>query len=388
MMNRYFVDLHIHIGRTASQRPVKITGAKSLTLSNIVQEATYTKGLQMIGIVDAHVPEILQEIEQHIEKHRWMEHEDGGIITHGVTMLLGSEIEIYDDHCQGPIHVLVFFPTIDTMRKFSDWMASYVKNRSLSSQRIYVSGKHLQEQVKKWGGLFILAHAFTPFKSVYGKGVKKSLTEVFDPSLIDAVELGLSADTTMADQIEELHRYCYVSNSDAHSLKNIAREYQMIAMKEATFAELKKALRHEQERKIMANYGLNPKLGKYYRTTCARCLSRWSGEQCERCGHRQQIVGVYERLQQLRTTSHTAVMRPPYIPQVPLSFIPGIGERTYKKLIERVGTEMYIMHEASEDELAYVAGQNIAKTIIAARNGTLQVHEGGGGKYGKVKSPE
>ena len=168
MMNRYFVDLHIHIGRTASQRPVKITGAKSLTLSNIVQEATYTKGLQMIGIVDAHVPEILQEIEQHIEKHRWMEHEDGGIITHGVTMLLGSEIEIYDDHCQGPIHVLVFFPTIDTMRKFSDWMASYVKNRSLSSQRIYVSGKHLQEQVKKWGGLFILAHAFTPFKSVYG----------------------------------------------------------------------------------------------------------------------------------------------------------------------------------------------------------------------------
>ncbi|MBB6175398.1 uncharacterized protein (TIGR00375 family) [Anoxybacillus tengchongensis] len=387
-MNNYFVDLHIHIGRTASQRPVKMTGAKSLTLSNIVHEATYTKGLQMIGIVDAHVPEILKEIKQHIEKHGWTEHRDGGILAQGVTMLLGSEIEIYDEHCQGPIHVLVFFPTMDTMRKFSDWMASYVKNRSLSSQRIYVLGKQLQEQVKKWDGLFILAHAFTPFKSVYGKGVKQSLTEVFDPRLIDAVELGLSADTTMADQIEELHRYCYVSNSDAHSLKNIAREYQMIAMEEATFAELTKALRHEQGRKITANYGLNPRLGKYYRTTCARCLSRWSGEQCEQCGYNQQIVGVYERLQQLRTTFYTSVVRPPYIHQVPLSFIPGIGQKTYKKLIERVGTEMYIMHEASEDELAYAAGQKIAQMIIAARNGTLQVDEGGGGKYGKVKSPE
>ena len=76
----------------------------------------------------------------------------------------------------------------------------------------------------------------------------------------------------MADQIKELHDYTFVTNSDAHSLAKIAREYQVIAMKEPTFLELKKALKNEDGRKIIANYGLDPLLGKYHKTVCAECL--------------------------------------------------------------------------------------------------------------------
>src|SRR5690625_4737459 len=117
-----------------------------------------------------------------------------------------------------------------------------MKNVTLSSQRYYGSVKELQYKVKELGGIFIPAHVFTPFKSLYGRGVKKSLREVLDPDLIDAVELGLSSDTFMADQISELHEFTFVTNSDAHSLGKIAREYQQIKMKEASFKELEWAL--------------------------------------------------------------------------------------------------------------------------------------------------
>lgn len=62
-MNNYFVDLHIHIGRTKNGKPVKITASKSLTLTNILNTAKSPKGLDMVGIIDCHSPEVIAEIE-------------------------------------------------------------------------------------------------------------------------------------------------------------------------------------------------------------------------------------------------------------------------------------------------------------------------------------
>jgi uncharacterized protein (TIGR00375 family) len=381
-MNNYYVDLHIHIGRTASGKPVKITGAKTLTLSNILKEASETKGLHMVGIIDCHVPEVLAEIE----RGPFIENQDSGVKANNITVILGSEIEVYDEHCQGPIHVLAFFPTVQTMRTFSQWLGKRIKNISLSSQRMYGTGRELQAIVKELGGLFVPAHAFTPFKSLYGKGVRQSLTEVFEPDLIDAIELGLSADTEMADQIAELHRYPYLSNSDAHSLGKIAREYQMIRMEEPTFAELKKALKQKDGRKIVANYGLNPLLGKYHRTTCENCFHPIdnTNERCPVCGHNKQVKGVFERLQELKTSAPPPKDRPPYIHQVPLEFIPGLGPKTYKKLLSHFGTEMSVLHNASCEELTEIVGDKLANLIVLARSGKLEIHAGGGGIYGKV----
>jgi uncharacterized protein (TIGR00375 family) len=388
-MNNYYVDLHIHLGRTASGRPVKITGAKTLTLPNILKEASETKGLNMIGIIDCHVPEVLAKIEHAILTGAFTEHQDGGVRANNMTVILGSEIEVYDEHCQGPIHVLAFFPTVETMRLFSQWLEKRVKNISLSSQRMYGLGNELQKFIKQLGGLFVPAHAFTPFKSLYGKGVRRSLTEVFEADLIDAIELGLSADTKMADQIAELHRYSYLSNSDAHSLKKIAREYQIIHMEAATFAELKKALRREGGRAIVANYGLNPLLGKYHRTVCENCLHPLENgnEPCSVCGHRKQIKGVFERLQELKTSTVSPSHRPPYIYQVPLEFIPGLGPKTYHKLLSHFGTEMRVLHDVSREQLTEVVGEKLASLIVLARSGKLHIHAGGGGKYGKI-APE
>ncbi|WP_394232851.1 endonuclease Q family protein [Niallia oryzisoli] len=384
-MNHYYTDLHIHIGRTKSGRAVKITGAKSLTFSNIIAHARDKKGLNMIGIIDCHSPEVILEMEEHMEAEELIELPGGGLSYGGLTIIPGSELEIYDETCHGPIHVLCFFSDIPTMKRFSDWLSNHLKNIHLSSQRIYVSGKELQYTVKEMGGLFIPAHVFTPFKSLYGKGVQESLTEVFDPELIDAIELGLSSDTYMADGIKELHSYTFLSNSDAHSLGKIAREYQTIAMNEPTFEELKKALSNQQGREIVANYGLDPLLGKYHQTACEKCQYPFdpNDEKCANCGHHKYIKGVADRIAELSQDSKRPD-RPPYIHQVPLEFIPGLGPKIMGKLLDHFGTEMAILHEVSSEHLQQVVPTAMAERIIAARTGTIQLAAGGAGKYGKI----
>lgn len=385
-MQPYYVDLHIHIGRTSSGRAVKITGAKSLTFSNIIEHARDKKGLNMIGIIDCHSPEVIIEMEGLMKSGELVEHEDGGLFYGGLSIIPGSELEIYDERCHGPIHVLCFFPKLEIMKQFSNWLSSHLKNIHLSSQRVYISGLELQSKVKDWGGLFIPAHVFTPFKSLYGKGVKQSLTEVFDPEKIDGIELGLSSDTSMADQLEELHAYPFVTNSDAHSLGKIAREYQTMLMEEPSFRELKWALSGIQGRKITANFGLDPLLGKYHQTVCENCFNPLidSEIKCTKCGGEKFTKGVADRILELKTANGPKEGRPPYVHQVPLDFIPGLGPKLLERLLDHFGTEMAILHQVSFDALKEVVPQKLADLIVKARNGELNLQKGGGGKYGKV----
>lgn len=386
-MDNFYVDLHIHIGRTATGKPVKITGAKSLTLENIIREASEVKGLNMIGIIDAHVPEVIHEWETLIDEGTVVPQLEGGLRFKDVVVIPGSEIEIYDAHCRGPIHVLAFFPDLGKMQAFSAWLSHHMKNITLSSQRFYGDGRDLQNKVKEMGGLFIPAHVFTPHKGLYGNGVERHLSEILDPEQIDAVELGLSANTDMADQIPELHRYSYVSNSDAHSLPKIAREYQTLKMQQPSFKELGLALHQKEGRGVASNYGLDPRLGKYHRTMCENCFQVIEDSEakiCPYCGHKRITKGVFDRLQELKEESSVVVSRPPYIHQVPLEFIPKLGPKTLLRLRTHFQTEMAILHKASAQQLREVVSDSLADLILQARHGELSIRIGGGGRYGKV----
>lgn len=387
-MKEFYADLHIHIGRTYRGRAVKITGSKTLTLARILEMASVRKGLDIIGIIDCHSPEVIEEMIDMIEQGELKELKEGGLRFQETTLIPGSEIEIYDQYCHGPIHVLAYFPTLTLMKQFSIWMSQYMKNIHLSSQRIYCDGRTLQQKVHELGGLFIPAHVFTPFKSLFGKGVLQSLTEVFDPQLIDAIELGLSSDTDMVSHIKELQAYTFVSNSDAHSLGKLAREYQKLRLEEANFTELKMALHEQHGRAVIANYGLNPLLGKYHQTVCAKCGEQLSNEAtaCVVCGSTQIIKGVATRIQELSEDYLKERRRPPYIHQVPLDFIPGIGPKMMERLIEAFGTEMNILHRVTIEELERIVPHKIAHLIDLARTGQLVIEVGGGGVYGKIQT--
>ncbi|ALX48012.1 endonuclease Q family protein [Lentibacillus amyloliquefaciens] len=386
MLPSFFADMHIHIGRDMYHNPVKITGAKTLTLTNVLKEASRNKGIHMAGVIDSHAPAVQEEIKELINTRYAYELEDGGVRFENVTLIPGSEIEVYDNNCRGPIHVLCFLPTMDKMNKFSKWLAAKMKNITLSSQRYYGSAKELQYKVKELSGIFIPAHVFTPFKSMYGKGVQYSLTEVFDPDLIDGIELGLSSDTSMADQITELHNFTFLSNSDAHSLPKIAREYQEITMEEPSFKEFSWALHNVQGRAVNKNFGMNPHLGKYYTTVCSQCLEPLETDavNCHNCGSRKIVKGVFDRIQELKNSDEIKENRPPYLYQVPLEYLPKLGPKTFAKLLEHFQTEMNVIHYASFDELKKIIPEKLANSIINMREGKLTIKAGGGGKYGTV----
>ncbi|GAB3052447.1 endonuclease Q family protein [Virgibacillus ainsalahensis] len=388
MKNSYFADMHIHIGRDMYNKPVKITGAKRLTLTNILKESSRKKGIDMVGVIDAHAPAVQQEIWKLIQENEAYELYDGGIRFEKVTLLLGSEIEVYDENCKGPIHVLCYLPSLAHMKEFSEWLTGRMKNITLSSQRYYGTAKELQYKVKELEGIFIPAHVFTPFKSMYGKGVNRSLREVLDPDLIDAIELGLSSDTTMADQINELHDYTFVTNSDAHSLAKIAREYQEIYMAEPSFKEFHWALHKIKGRKIKQNFGMNPQLGKYHTTVCNHCLEslKPGTGQCPVCGSKKIIKGVVDRIKELKDIDgNHQFIRPPYLYQVPLEYLPKLGKKTFEKLLHHFQTEMNVIHHAALDDLKEVVPESLAVSIVQMREGELAIKAGGGGRYGSIQ---
>ncbi len=386
MLKEFFTDLHIHIGRNSIGKPVKITASKNLTLMNIMQEASERKGLDIVGIIDCHAPAVLNEIELAVSQGIALELADGGIQFGNTTLILGSEIEVYDENCKGPIHVLCFFPFLKNMKEFSFWLSSHMKNIELSSQRYYGNAVTLQTITHELDGLFIPAHVFTPFKSLFGKGVSRSLTEVLDPERVDAIELGLSSDTKMADQIKELHRYPFLTNSDAHSLPKIAREYQQLLLAEPSFKELKLALKNNEQRKVKQNFGMNPKLGKYYATVCASCLAPFKGDKCLMCGSVKYVKGVSDRIQELASDQVSGRERPDYIYQVPLEYLPKLGPKTMEKLLSHFGNEMNIIHYVPKATLTEIVGDKLATMIMELREGKLMVDEGGGGRYGRVKT--
>ncbi|HZG85159.1 endonuclease Q family protein [Paenibacillus sp.] len=391
-LRTYYADLHIHIGRTEAGAPVKITGSRDLTFFNIAHEASVRKGIHMTGIIDCQSPAVQEEIERYLDAGEMDELAGGGIRYRDTTVLLGSELEVKDPGF-GPMHMLIFLPKLSAMKEFTAWLSGRMKNVSLSSQRVYALARELQEEAVGRGGIVIPAHIFTPHKSLYGSCCSR-MEDVLDPADVAAVELGLSSDTAMADTIPELRRHAFVTNSDAHSLPKIAREYNALRLGEPTFEELVKALRGEGGRGIEANYGLTPQLGKYHKTYCESCDALIEAEAaafaktCPACGGTKLVRGVHDRIAFLGQAGERDVPvpeRPPYRHQVPLEFVPGLGPRKREALLARFGTEMRILHDAPEAELADLAGPGPAAVIAAARIGGVEVASGGGGKYGKLK---
>ena len=394
-MNEVFADLHVHIGRSENGKPIKITAARSLNFANIAKECADRKGINIVRIIDCASPYVIEDIENFLRSGEAYEIEDGGIIYKDkVCIILGSEIEtaeINDEGRTGSAHNLCYFPSLKDIKAFSKEMERHIHNITLSSQRADISAYDLVDIVERYNGVLIPAHAFTPHKSFYGNCTDR-LSKIFKEKFykIFAIELGLSSDTYLADEISELETRTFITNSDAHSLPKIAREYNKMLLDGISFKEVLKALKNEDGRKILANYGLDPKLGKYHRTFCEKCGKPIEGKapvtRCPDCDSSKITMGVFDRIEMIKDKEKTKSpdFRPPYIYQIPLSFMPGLGGKTIDKLLNNFETEMNILHKLSEDDIEAVVGAKIAKNIIAARTGNVKIQAGGGGVYGKL----
>jgi hypothetical protein len=221
------------------------------------------------------------------------------------------------------------------------------------------------------------------------------------------LNFGLSADTEYADRIRELANKKFLTNSDAHSLSKIAREYNTFEMENISFESFKKVLGYEDEIQngdnkeaksnsknrnktlnyIVCNNGMYSRLGKYNKTYCdmCECVSEIEDGKCKKCGSKKIVKGVEDRVIEIADgKSISPENRPEYIYKIPLEYIPKLGKKTKEKMLELYGTEMNILNKVSIENIEENFGKQIAKNIGIARNGNITIQNGGGGIYGKL----
>lgn len=386
-MRNVYADLHVHIG-SAGGKAVKITASRKMDLQSVLYETAPRKGLDMVGIVDTGSILVSAEIEAMLKTGELREHPRGGMMArNGVLLIPACEVESREG-----VHLIIFLPHMQSIKAYQKYMRSRVRNMALSTQKANVSVAELINLSFVLDGIFCPAHAFTPHKGVYGIWTRRLADKLGRDALhIKALELGLSADTDMADMIGETRNYTFLSNSDAHSADNIGREYNLLRMADKNFQEFRYCLENIQGRRVLANYGMDPLMGKYHRSYCTRCSTITDDEapifSCSHCGNEKMVMGVYDRIMEIRDQqeAHHPLGRPPYKYRVPLKDLPGVGPKLKQKLLAFFFDEINVLEKASIDDITRVAGENVASQIARMRVGRLPINPGGGGKYGRVK---
>ena len=224
------------------------------------------------------------------------------------------------------------------------------------------------------------------------------------------MSFGLSADTEYADRIRELAGKKFVTNSDAHSLPKIAREYNTFEMENISFETFKKVLGYEDEIQnndnnevdinkanknierdsgieikklnyIVCNNGMYSRLGKYNKTYCDMCesVSEIVDGKCKKCGSKKIVKGVEDRILEIADgESISPKERPKYNYSVPLEYIPKLGKKTKEKMLDLYDTEMNILNKVSIENIEKNFGKDIARSIETARKGEVVIKRGGG----------
>lgn len=374
-------DLHVH-------SCFSMASSKDMVIDNIAPQAKL-KGLQLMGTGDALHPGWLDIIENSTEYIG-----DGVYSTNDCDFVLTTEIE-----GEKKIHHLIFIPTIEIAREIGDKLVSTNKYKD-GRPRTKMNGIEIMDLVKEYDCLIGPAHAFTPWTGMY-----KTFDSIYDcyGQKPDFLELGLSADTDMADTIKELQDIPFLSNSDAHSPwpHRLGREFNQIELQDISFSSLKSSIKNN---KIKANYGLVANLGKYHMTACTKCYKLIDPElaienkmKCS-CGGTIK-KGVDFRISQIATWDkpHHPDFRPPYIHLMPLAEIismvydKGVTTKTvqgkWKELIDNIGNEIEILINTPIDKIANI-NPEIVPGIEAFRNKSLHISPGGGGKYGEISFEE
>jgi len=375
--------LHVHLGTAPDGRPVKIPASADLTLEGVIQSARRDKGLDVVGIVDMQVPSVSRRVRELVDGGELAPVAGGGYqAPDGLLLLPACELEVRGRRC--PYHLLLYFPDLTSLADFAAWLQTHVERLDLSSQRCRAPAPTVLNEARQRGGTAVPAHIFTPHRGLYAAG--DSILELLaeETRQVAAVELGLSADTGLAGRVAELAGFTFLSSSDAHALDRVGRELTVLAPAGPGWGGLMSAIRAGR---VLANYGLDPRLGKYHRSFCRDCRRRLTGDPpvtgCGDAGHRV-IKGVLDRIYELELRQAGSDERPPYIHQLPLAQLPGVG-RAGRKRLRALGDEFHILHAASGQELEHAAGAHIADMVMAARAGRLDIEPGGGGRDGRVK---
>ncbi|MBK5277007.1 MAG: DNA helicase UvrD [Desulfuromonadales bacterium] len=373
------------------------------------------KGIGVVGTGDFTHPGWIAELQDKLES------DEGGLLKlrpglslpdvysscrADVRFLLTSEIScIYRRHDRTrKVHLVLLAPDFPTVARINAALAGIGNLASDGRPILGLDAYVLLEMMLSISPdiMVIPAHAWTPHFSVFGAfSGFDSLEECFGDLTphIRAIETGLSSDPAMNRRIPALDGIQLISCSDAHSPAKLGREATFFDCP-PSYAAITAALATGDG--LAGTIEFFPQEGKYYldgHRDCGICLepeqTRACGGRCPKCGGKL-TVGVLHRVEELasRTVADQPDRFPPFESLVPLveliSSIAGFGtaskrvQAIYFTLLERLGSEFYILREASEDAIAAASSQAVATAIVNMRRGIVSISPGYDGKFGRV----
>ena len=414
-------DLHIHSRYSRSC-------SKDLTLANI--EATCRiKGVDIIATGDFTYPEWFSDIKNELEE---IPHPDpllgkergSGLYKlksakdDNVKFILSTELAlIYKSGEPRPgktsnarrIHLVVHAPNVESVEKLNSYLDKKYNIKSDGRPILGMSAIELMKLCFSIHPKFIIypAHIWTPWFSVFGsKSGFDKLEECFGEYTKDvfAYETGLSSDPEMNWRLSALDNLTLLSNSDAHSLPNIAREANVFDLEKFTYDEIYEMIKNKNTNKLKYSIEFYPEEGMYHYdghrvcgVSCTPQETKKSKGICPKCKN-PLIVGVMNRVNELadRREGHVPKSVPGYKKLVELDKIiaEAIGVKSrksvkvqmeYSKIIKSLGNELYVLINAPLADIKKVTSTLITEGIKRVRVGNLNIEPGFDGEYGKVK---
>jgi len=409
---RQILDLHIHSKYSRSCSP-------ELTLPNI-DRACRIKGVDIIATGDFTFPEWFSDIKNKLEEIPPTPLYQGGgksglyklksAKDDKVKFLLSTEVAlIYKDAGKARrIHLVIHASSLAAAEELNKYLD---KDYNIRSDGRPILGMSAPELMKLCLGIdekFLIypAHIWTPWFAVFGsKSGFDRLEDCFHEYAKDvyALETGLSSDPEMNWRLLALGRLAILSNSDAHSLPNIAREANVFEMAAVSYNEIYEIIKDKDLGKIKYTIEFYPEEGMYHYSGHRICgVSFTPGETkklkgiCPVC-KKPLTIGVMDRVEELadRAEGFKPAKAAPFKKLVELDKIIAEAldvksrhsakvQLEYNNLIKQGGNELNILLDINLEDLEKIVDPAIAEGIKRVREGKLIIKPGFDGQYGEV----
>jgi uncharacterized protein (TIGR00375 family) len=383
-----------------------------LTFPNI-EQACRRKGLDIIGTADFTHPQWFKEInEQLVEIEHSGLYQLAETTDSQVKFLLSTEVALI--YKQGDkvrrLHLVIHAPNIEAVRQLNQELTNRGLNlRSDGRPILGLTAPELVKICRQINPHFLVypAHIWTPWFSVFGsKSGFNRLEECFadQTEFIYAYETGLSSDPPMNWRFSELDNLILLSNSDAHSLANLAREANIIDFPELSYQSFYNILKNRDKQRIISTLEFFPEEGMYHLDghrqcdfVCQPAETKKLKGLCPHC-RRPLTVGVLSRVEELadRPDGYRPDGAPSFEKLVELDKIiaASLGVRSrnskkvqeiYEQMLQALGNELVILRKTKLEDISQQFGSLLAEAISRVRQGKLAVEPGFDGQYGLVK---
>ena len=400
---RQILDLHIHSRYSRACSP-------KLTLENIDQSCRL-KGVDIIATGDFTYPAWFESIKKELIETS----AKSGLYKlktapdDKVKFILSTEVAlIYKDKekCRR-IHLVVHAPNISAAEELNKQLDKKYNIRSDGRPILGIKAPEFVNMVLKIDSNFLIypAHIWTPWFSVFGsKSGFDSLEECFQEQTkyIYAYETGLSSDPEMNWRLSALDKLTLLSNSDSHSLNNIAREANIMEIAEPiTYQKIYNNIKNKQG--MIATIEFYPEEGMYHfdghkdcKFSCEPEESRKLKNICPVC-KKSLIIGVLNRVEDLadRPSGYKPKNAVSFKKLVELDKIIAeafniksrssiVVQREYSRLIAKFGPELDILLNLDLNKEDLEIDSRIIEGIKRVRSGKLIIKPGFDGQYGEI----